>query len=125
MVSIETPSFRVDDSVALVTGAGSGMGQAFSIALAQAGANIIVAELPGREAAAEETASEVRKAGRRCMICPMDVTDVATVRETVNQVSQQCLNLYVHVFYSWVRVFSGSADVSGPDGFDTAGGLEE
>ncbi len=70
---MSTPSFRLDDRIALVTGAGSGMGKAFAIAYAQAGADVVVTELPGKEELAEQTAAEVRAAGRRAMVVPLDV----------------------------------------------------
>ena len=54
------PSFRVDDKVAVVTGAGSGLGQAFAQGLAHYGADVVITELPGKETAAEETAALVR-----------------------------------------------------------------
>ena len=53
-------TFRVDDKVAVVTGASAGLGQAIAIALARAGAHIVSV---GRSDPAE-TATQVRAAGR-------------------------------------------------------------
>jgi NAD(P)-dependent dehydrogenase (short-subunit alcohol dehydrogenase family) len=63
--------FRLDGRVALVTGASSGLGVAFAQALAEAGADVVVAaRRAGRLA---ETAALVEKAGRRALIVPADV----------------------------------------------------
>jgi 2-deoxy-D-gluconate 3-dehydrogenase len=83
---METPSFRLDGRIAIVTGSGSGMGRAFSIALAHAGADVVITELPGKEKAAEETAAKARAAGHRAMTLPLDVTQVASIRAMVDRV---------------------------------------
>jgi len=83
---MEIPSFRLDGRIAIVTGSGSGMGRAFGIALAQAGADVVITELPGKEKAAEETAAGVRAAGRRAMTLPLDVRQVASIRAMVERV---------------------------------------
>jgi NAD(P)-dependent dehydrogenase (short-subunit alcohol dehydrogenase family) len=64
--------FDLDGRVALVTGAGGGLGQAFSRALAQAGASIVCADLDGH--AAEQTAKMVRAMGRAAGAVELDVT---------------------------------------------------
>jgi NAD(P)-dependent dehydrogenase (short-subunit alcohol dehydrogenase family) len=51
-MSVNFPSMRVDGKIALVTGTGSGLGRAIAIGLAQAGADVALTELPGRESAA-------------------------------------------------------------------------
>lgn len=80
------PSFRLDDKVAVVTGAGSGLGQAFAQALAAYGADVVITELPGKEAAAEETAQLVAAQGRRSLTLPLDVTKMDSVTGLVNRV---------------------------------------
>jgi NAD(P)-dependent dehydrogenase (short-subunit alcohol dehydrogenase family) len=63
--------FRLDGRVALVTGASSGLGVAFAQALAEAGADVVVAaRRAGRLA---ETAALVEKTGRRALAVPADV----------------------------------------------------
>lgn len=78
------PSMRVDDKVALITGAGSGLGRAFALALAEAGADISIAELPGKEAQAEETAAQVRAIGRRAQTLALDVTQLPQIHAGVD-----------------------------------------
>ena len=62
---------------ALVTGAGSGIGQAAARALADAGARVVVTELPDRLDRAEATVAEIRGRGRRSHASPLDVRDLA------------------------------------------------
>jgi len=64
--------------IALVTGAGSGIGKDVAIALAVAGYALALA---GRRAETlEATAQEARKAGARALVAPTDVTDPGAVR---------------------------------------------
>ena len=71
---MEFPSARVEGKVAIVTGTGTGLGQAAALALAQAGAKIILTELPGRTDAAEATARMARDDyGAETLVLPLDV----------------------------------------------------
>jgi len=67
--------------VAIVTGAGRGLGRAMSIALAEAGADIIATART--QAQVEETADIVRATGRRCEWVTCDVTDSSSVAAMV------------------------------------------
>jgi NAD(P)-dependent dehydrogenase (short-subunit alcohol dehydrogenase family) len=60
------------DQVAIVTGAGRGIGRATALELARLGADIVVAELD--RAGAERTAAEVQGLGRRASVAFIDVT---------------------------------------------------
>jgi NAD(P)-dependent dehydrogenase (short-subunit alcohol dehydrogenase family) len=69
--------FRLDGAVAVVTGAGGGIGRAGSVAFAEAGADIAVV---GRNRAKlEQTARAVEQTGRRTLIAEADVTNEASV----------------------------------------------
>lgn len=78
---------ELEGKVALVTGAGRGIGKAIALTLARYGADVamndIVAEF------AEETAREVRKLGRRALAAPCDITDSKAVGEMVSRVVQE------------------------------------
>src|SRR5215469_17482401 len=64
---------KLDGRVAIITGAGRGLGRAMSVKFADAGADIVAASRT--QAQLEETAAEVRKTGRKCVIVPTDVTN--------------------------------------------------
>jgi NAD(P)-dependent dehydrogenase (short-subunit alcohol dehydrogenase family) len=68
--------------VAIVTGAGRGIGRATALELARLGADIVVAEID--RAGAERTAAEVKALGRRASVVATDVTsrkDLAAMAE--------------------------------------------
>lgn len=65
-------TLKLDDKVAIITGAGRGLGRAMAIKLAEAGADIVAASRTQKQL--EETAAEVTKTGRKCIIVPTDVT---------------------------------------------------
>ena len=63
---------ELHQQVAIVTGAGRGIGRAIAFELARMGADIVVAEVD--RAGAERTASDVRGLNRRASVVPTDVT---------------------------------------------------
>jgi NAD(P)-dependent dehydrogenase (short-subunit alcohol dehydrogenase family) len=69
--------FGLTGQTALVTGASRGIGQALAVALAQAGAELVLA---GREPKTlEETADAIRALGRKAFVQRLDVSDVASI----------------------------------------------
>jgi len=70
--------------VAIVTGGGTNLGRAMSLALARAGADVALAAR--RRELIEEVAAEIETAGRRSLAVPTDVTDSASVERMVERV---------------------------------------
>ena len=69
--------FRLTDHAAVVTGAGRGIGAATAVALAQAGADVLLSSRT--ESQLELVAEQVRAAGRRALVVPADLSDTAAV----------------------------------------------
>lgn len=65
--------FRLDGRVAIVTGAGQGIGRGIAIGLAEAGADVVLAART--ESDLDEVAQQVVAAGCRALVVPTDVTD--------------------------------------------------
>jgi NAD(P)-dependent dehydrogenase (short-subunit alcohol dehydrogenase family) len=73
---------ELQGQVAIVTGAGRGIGRATALELARMGADVVIAELD--QGGADKTAAMVRDLGRRALALPIDVTrlaDLATMAE--------------------------------------------
>ncbi|GJE36409.1 SDR family oxidoreductase [Methylobacterium persicinum] len=68
---------------ALITGGDSGIGRAVAIAYAREGADVAISYLEAEQSDAEDTASWVEKAGRRCLLLPGDIRDEAHCRTLV------------------------------------------
>ncbi len=74
---------RLDDKIALITGAGSGIGRASAIRFAEEGARVVVAEI--QSALGKETVEAVRAVGGEACFVETDVTDEESVERCVAQ----------------------------------------
>jgi 2-deoxy-D-gluconate 3-dehydrogenase len=106
---------RVDGRIALVTGAGSGLGQAIAIGLAQAGADVALTELPGREAAAGQTVQAIEAAGRRAGAWTLDVTRLAAIGGVVEQVRGRLGRIDILVNNAGINIPRLALDVTEED----------
>jgi NAD(P)-dependent dehydrogenase (short-subunit alcohol dehydrogenase family) len=74
----------LDDRIAIVTGAGNGIGKATALALAQAGAHVAAVDVDA--GAAKAAADAVAALGRRSLALDTDVGDLASIDQMVQHV---------------------------------------
>ncbi|MDE3084777.1 MAG: SDR family NAD(P)-dependent oxidoreductase, partial [Verrucomicrobiota bacterium] len=80
--------FKLDNKVAIVTGASRGLGQGMSLALAEAGADIVAVDvLP-----TTETQSQVQALGRKCAAVTANLSD----RQAIPTLIQQAKKTFSH-----------------------------
>ena len=73
----------LSNKIALVTGAGQGIGKASALTIAKEGADVAVVDINGQTA--EQTASEVMALGRQGLALQADVGDVSAIDRMVAQ----------------------------------------
>ena len=78
-------AFNLREKVAVVTGAGRGLGQAAALGLAEAGADVALVDV----ICTEESAARVRALGRRVCQIQADLMDRASVQPLVDQVTRE------------------------------------
>ncbi|MBM3833578.1 MAG: SDR family oxidoreductase [Verrucomicrobia bacterium] len=79
--------FDLSGRVALVSGAASGLGRAMSIALAEAGADLVLADV--NETGMNLTAQQINQLGRRALPVTCNVSDPKQIRALFSQVDRE------------------------------------
>ncbi|NLT26481.1 MAG: SDR family oxidoreductase [Microbacteriaceae bacterium] len=106
---------RLEGLAALITGGDSGIGRAVAIAFAKEGCDVAIGYLPDEQPDAEEVRAEVERAGRRCVLCPGDLTDEATACAVVDRAAAELGRLDVLVNNAgaqWMRREHGLESVA-------------
>jgi len=102
---------RLAGAAALVTGAGTRIGQAIAIGLAQSGCDVAI-HYHGSATGAEETAPAVNAAGRRAELLQADLTDAHAARALADHAARRFKRLDVLVNSSGVMVRELVEDVT-------------
>lgn len=105
--------FRLDGKVALVTGAGTGLGEAMALGLAEAGADVAV--LGRREHLVAETARWIEELGRRALAIGADVTEADEAARAVERTEEALGGIDILINGAGVLNADPSVDVSPAD----------
>lgn len=107
----------IQDRVAVVTGAGSGIGRASASILARHGAIVVASDL--NTAAAEETADLIRLAGGQATSFEADVCDDAILHNLIDHTVEQFGRLDILHSHAGIQV-EGTLEQIDPDGMDAS-----
>ncbi|MFE7620685.1 SDR family NAD(P)-dependent oxidoreductase [Streptomyces sp. NPDC057496] len=91
-----TERFDLTGRTAVVTGAARGLGRSFAIGLAEAGADLVLVDLPGAEGI-DATAAAVEVLGRRCRTYGQDLADIDALPGFVDTVRAEAGPLHILV----------------------------
>ena len=112
-----TDRFDLTGRVALVTGAGGGLGSGFATALAEAGAKVV---LCGRREGPLVTAADaVRAVGGEASVVPMDVSDAESVAAGFDAAEQAFGTVDIAVCNAGVAIAAPAMDMSEADWLKT------
>ncbi|RMF12425.1 MAG: SDR family NAD(P)-dependent oxidoreductase [Alphaproteobacteria bacterium] len=107
--------YGLKDKVAFVTGATSGLGRQFSLALARAGCHVVVSGR--RRERLDALVREVEALGVRAMALPLDVNNTQAVRDAVVQAERTLGPIWVLVNNSGVALTKRIVDIT-PEDYD-------
>ena len=104
---------QLEDKIALVTGAGRGMGRAISLQLAQEGANVAVSDIDA--STAEDTAVAIKQMGRESVVLPADMGTLDDIDRMFTQAKAAFGRLDVVVNNAGVTKYLDIMDVQEED----------
>ena len=87
MAKLTKLSRSVEGKVALITGAGSGMGRATAFVFAEAGAKVVVSDINDKQI--NEVANEIGSSEGTCLKQTLDVTNQENIKEAITNVIKE------------------------------------
>jgi 2-deoxy-D-gluconate 3-dehydrogenase len=107
------PRYDLNGKVAVVTGSGQGLGKWIALGLAEAGADILVADLVLKNA--RQTSEEIKNLGRKSVFMEMDVGDIDSVIKMMDMVTNELGSLDILVNNAGVNVHKKALDITQED----------
>jgi 2-dehydro-3-deoxy-D-gluconate 5-dehydrogenase len=111
--SYQFPRYDLKGKVAVVTGSGRGLGKWISLGLAEAGADILVADLDGKSA--EQTSQEIKRMGRKSVFMEIDVGNLDAVTKMMEKAPDELGGLDILVNNAGINIHKKALDVTVED----------
>lgn len=107
------PRYDLKGKVAVVTGSGQGLGKWIAFGLAEAGADILVADLVAERV--EQTSKEIERMGRKAIFMSLDVGDIDAVDKMIEMARSELGGLDILVNNAGVNVHKKALDITEED----------
>ena len=104
------PDFSLTDKKAIVTGANSGIGHGIALALANAGADVLVTSREKERA--EPAAEEIRQLGRKGVAYGLDVTSIVNIDDMVDTAIEEFGRVDILVNNAGINILEWAFDVT-------------
>lgn len=112
---MSTPRFDLTGRTALVTGAGSGIGQRLAVGLAEAGAGVGCLDLERQRSGLEETVERIGAVGREGTLLIADVTDAAQVDTAIDAHEKRLGPLHIAVNCAGINHSARAEEIADAD----------
>lgn len=99
----------IQNKIALVTGAGRGIGRAIALALAKEGAKVILTARSRKQL--EDVAGEIQAMGGETLIIPADLSDEKQAREMIATAARQMKAIHILINNAGLGYFKSVADL--------------
>ena len=109
------PNMGLNGKVAVVTGAGSGIGKAVAIAMAEAGADCIPCEHPDRLDTLDSVCEAISQTGQSAFPAPLDLPDLDSIDKMVDHAIESTGRIDILVNNAGINIPSDAFDVTEED----------